>query len=179
MKIFILLPLIALSVSVAIARDGAHDQAQINARTTTTSSLLCDYQIIVRTGDVAYAGTDAIISLELAGADGTMLSIKDLASWGNNGPGYNYFERGNTDKFIYTANCMNPKPCKMLLESDNSGNNPGWYVDYIKVIQLRTFFTPVSHMFKVNQWLAKDESPYQLNAYRDDCSLLLGVTAMA
>ncbi|CAL4981860.1 unnamed protein product [Urochloa decumbens] len=169
MKIFILLPLIALSVSVAIARVRAHHQAQLDARITTTSPLQCDYEIIVRTGDVRYAGTDATISLKLSSWDGSMW-IKDLASWGQNGPGYDYFERGNIDKFSGTGDCMTPKPCWMLLESDNSGNYPGWYVDYIEVIELKTSSTRVSHMFTVNQWLAIDESPYQPYAYRDDCS---------
>ncbi|CAL4981853.1 unnamed protein product [Urochloa decumbens] len=176
MKIFILLPLIALSVSIAIAQVGAHDKAQLDPRITTTSPLQCGYEIIVRTGDVGYAGTDAIISLTLSSGDGTTLSIKDLASWGTNGPGYDYFERGNTDKFSGIGNCMTPELCSMLLESDHSGKNPGWFVDYIEVIERTAVFTKVSHMFKLNQWLNK--YPYRLYVYRDPCSSLPRVTAM-
>ncbi|CAL5023742.1 unnamed protein product [Urochloa decumbens] len=169
MKIFILLPHIALCVSVAIARVGAHDQAQLNPRITTTSPYLCGYEIIVRTGDVGYAGTDATISLTLDGRYGSRLSIKDLASWGKNGPGYDYFERGNTDKFSGTGDCMHPVPCRMQLESDDHGNYSGWYVDYVKVTEIMPDSTQVGHMFKVNQWLAIDESPYHLYAIRDYC----------
>ncbi|CAO2145957.1 unnamed protein product [Urochloa humidicola] len=190
MKIFIVLPLIALSVSAAFARFGAHGhpsfqfqegaQAQLDPRINTTSADQCRYEIIVQTTDKADAGTDAVVSLTLVSKDGTTLSIKDLTSWGEMGAGYDYFERGHTDLFGGSGNCLTPEPCKMLLEHDNSGNKPGWCVDYVKVTGFTPNLTEVSHKFKVDQWLAKDEYPNQLYAFRDDYShQLLEVTAMA
>ncbi|MQL80242.1 hypothetical protein Taro_012663 [Colocasia esculenta] len=99
-------------------------------------------------------------------------SSPTLEKWGQMGTGYDYFERGHLDFFSGQASCLSGPPCWLMLAHDDSGNKPGWYVDYVLVTvkPLAVNRAADQHLFKVYQWLAiRDESPNQLATTRDDC----------
>ncbi|XP_042463357.1 PLAT domain-containing protein 1-like [Zingiber officinale] len=132
----------------------------------------CVYTIYVRTGTIWKGGTDSIISLAIAGVDGDGVLIEDLESWGGlMGDGYDYFERGNLDIFSGRGPCISSwPPCWMNLTSDGSGPGHGWYCNYVEVTTTGPHLGCNQQLFTVEQWLARDASPYQLYAIRDLCS---------
>ncbi|CAM0908485.1 unnamed protein product [Alopecurus aequalis] len=147
MKIFFALFLLALTASSAYAE--------------------CKFDILVTTGDKDDAGTDARVSLSVSTAHGEKLVIESLKPWGKEG--HNNFEKGHTDTFKGSGKCLPSKPCRMLLESDGNGNKPGWFVDKVAFSQIEPNLSLKEKTFKVNRWLARDESPGTLFVVVDDC----------
>ncbi|KAJ8504506.1 hypothetical protein OPV22_005392 [Ensete ventricosum] len=131
----------------------------------------CVYTIYIRTGSIWKAGTDSMISLALAGADGVGVLIEDLESWGGlMGANYDYYERGNLDIFSGRGPCITSwPPCWMNLTSDGSGSHHGWYCNYVEVTTTGPHIGCSQQLFTVEQWLARDASPYRLYATRDYC----------
>ncbi|KAJ4966539.1 hypothetical protein NE237_018388 [Protea cynaroides] len=126
----------------------------------------CVYTVLVKTGSNIKGGTDSIISLNLSSADGDSLEISNLVSWGGlGGPGRDYFERGNVDLFRGKAKCLKTPVCAMKLTSDGSGRHHGWFCKYVDVASDRAH-----QHFTVEQWLAKDAPPFELQAIRNNCS---------
>ena len=114
---------------------------------------------------------DAVISLALRAADGAGFTILDLARWGGlMGAGHDYYERGNLDIFSGRGPCMSQAPCAMNLTSDGSGAHHGWYCNYVEVTVTGPHKGCAQQLFTVEQWLATDAAPYQLEAVRDLCS---------
>ncbi|WOK92162.1 hypothetical protein Cni_G00853 [Canna indica] len=131
----------------------------------------CVYTIYVRTGTIWKGGTDSVISVALAGADGQGILITDLESWGGlMGDNYDYFERGNLDIFSGRGPCISSwPPCWMNLTSDGTGSGHGWYCNYVEVTTTGPHLGCNQQLFTVEQWLARDTSPWQLYATRDLC----------
>ncbi|KAG8091447.1 hypothetical protein GUJ93_ZPchr0012g19528 [Zizania palustris] len=136
----------------------------------STASAQCTFEILVKTGDISDAGTDARVSLMVSSSSDETLQINNLESWGQMSAGHDYFEKGNLDRFRGTGTCMSSVPCKMTITSDGSGNKPGWYVSYVAVSQLGLG----SHRWAVDQWLAIDEAPNSLFADRNGCGFGAG-----
>ncbi|XP_050216243.1 PLAT domain-containing protein 3-like [Mercurialis annua] len=130
----------------------------------------CTYMISVKTGTMQQAGTDAVVSLKFSDLENPAVYIKDLENYGIMEFGHDYFEFDNLDFFSYTRRCF-PKPvCYIELSHDNSGKYPGWYVEYVDVRSSGGYsIRETKKHFAVNQWLAKDEPPYQLSTFRDLC----------
>ncbi|KAL0710768.1 hypothetical protein Bca4012_017746 [Brassica carinata] len=132
----------------------------------------CTYTINVQTGTIADSGTDAVIGIVLADESGEYIEIQDLVSWGGKMPaGHDYFENGNLDIFSGTERCLPGPVCFMRLNSDNSGNKPGWYVVNVDVTTSKTGTMSKHQHFIVEQWLAIDEPPHQLYAERSNCGV--------
>lgn len=131
----------------------------------------CQYTINIQTGKRRDSGTDSIIGIVLADKDGEYIEIKDLVSWGGTTPGRDYFEKGNLDTFTGTEPCLPSPVCFMRLNSDGSGNKPGWYVEFVKVTRSKTGSASKTQQFSVGQWLALSEPPRQLYAERNNCAL--------
>ncbi|CAL9753165.1 unnamed protein product [Musa acuminata subsp. burmannicoides] len=131
----------------------------------------CVYTIYIRTGSIWKAGTDSVISLALAGSDGVGVLIEDLESWGGlMGANYDYYERGNLDIFSGRGPCITSwPPCWMNLTSDGSGPHHGWYCNYVEVTTTGPHMGCSQQQFTVEQWLARDASPYRLYATRNYC----------
>lgn len=146
MKILFTLFLLALTVSSAYAQ--------------------CKFVILVTTGDIEDAGTDARVSLSVSTANGKKLVIESLKPWGQKG--HNNFEKGHTDTFKGRGTCLPSKPCRMFLESDGKGNKPGWFVEKVTFSQIEPNLSQ-KKTFNVNRWLARDESPGTLFVVVDDC----------
>ncbi|KAJ6791743.1 uncharacterized protein M6B38_241085 [Iris pallida] len=130
----------------------------------------CVYTIYVRTGTIWKGGTDSLIGVQLAGADGEGVQIPDLVKWGGlMEADHDYYERGNLDIFSGRAPCMESPPCWMNLTSDGTGVGHGWYCNYVEVTATGPHRGCAQQLFTVEQWLATDTSPHQLYAERDNC----------
>ena len=141
----------------------------ITTTTTTSANSICTYVIVVKTGSMQAAGTDARISVKFQAPVGRgALDIPDLESWTRNNA--DPFERGSVDIF-YGGNATCFDACRMRLESDGTGPYPGWYVESVFIQAIAdSWMDEYSNLLEVNQWLAVDEPPYQLFAERDVCN---------
>ena len=87
------------------------------------------------------------------------------------GPFHDYYERGNLDIFTGLGSCLSGPVCAMNLTSDGSGDHHGWYCNYVEVTMSESRRRSCSQeKFTVEQWLARDTSPYELSAIRNQCS---------
>ncbi|KAI4387139.1 hypothetical protein MLD38_004991 [Melastoma candidum] len=84
-------------------------------------------------------------------------------------PGHSYFERGNLDIFSGRGPCLAAPVCAINITLDGSGENHGWYCNYVEVTSTGPHVLCAQKLFKVEQWLAMETPPYALNAYRNEC----------
>lgn len=129
----------------------------------------CIYGIYVQTGSIRRAGTHSKIGLTLSDESGAQIEIPNLEDWGLMGPGFNYFETGELNIFGGKGPCLTGSICGLKLTSDGSGPYAGWYCEYVKVSSFGLEKPCSQQHFAVEQWLAKDEEPYQLTAQVDVC----------
>ncbi|XP_033751254.1 lipoxygenase homology domain-containing protein 1-like isoform X2 [Pecten maximus] len=105
------------------------------------------YEIIVFTGDVFGAGTNANVSITIFGSNGDsgkralQQSFRDL------------FERNQVDKFQMEILDLGELH-KVRIEHDNSGFRPAWFLDRIEIVNLGTNNNSV---FPCNNWLDKNK----------------------
>ncbi|KAF8012203.1 hypothetical protein BT93_I0362 [Corymbia citriodora subsp. variegata] len=131
----------------------------------------CVYTVYVRTGSIIKGGTDSVVSLRLYDAYGEGIWITDLEAWGGlMRPGHNYFERGNLDIFSGRGPCLGAPICAMNLTTDGSGAHHGWYCNYVEVTTTGAHIPCSQKQFEVEQWLARDVSPFELTAIRNYCT---------
>lgn len=107
------------------------------------------YRISVKTGDVDKAGTDAIVHVTLNGTKGKTerLVLNPLLE-------KDTFERGSLDTFDDVALSNAGTITSITIGHNNSHFFPGWYVEYIEVLdksQNRLY------KFPCHKWFAKDE----------------------
>jgi hypothetical protein len=89
------------------------------------------YRVMVKTGTIRGAGTDANVYLTLFGEKGD--SGKRLLDNSSNN-----FERGKTDEF--GIECFDIGALKSaIIEHDNTGIGPGWFLDEVKKISIIFF----------------------------------------
>ncbi|KAH6760170.1 hypothetical protein C2S51_017119 [Perilla frutescens var. frutescens] len=138
--------------------------------TVTGDEAECVYGIYVQTGSIRRAGTHSTIRLTLFDNSGTQLEIPNLEDWGLMGPRFNYFETGELNIFGGKGPCFNGPICGLNLTSDGSGPYAGWYCEFVKVNAFGLESPCSQQNFAVEQWLAKDEPPYQITAVVDVCS---------
>ncbi|KAJ4891699.1 hypothetical protein Rs2_31447 [Raphanus sativus] len=130
----------------------------------------CVYTFKIKTGTRDSSGTDSIIGASISDKSGQHIDIGDLEKWGGvMGQGHNYYENGNLDIFSGTAPCLPSPVCFLNLNSDGSGNKPGWYVKYVEVKTTRPGVETKRQYFDVEQWLAVDEPPHELSVERNNC----------
>lgn len=102
-----------------------------------------NYEIKVKTGDVHWAGTGARVFIKLYGDRETEFIKLDNTSRDD-------FERGNTDTFN-TTNIDVGEIEKVEIKHDNTGDNPGWFLEKIEVEKENNLFN-----FTGQRWLAED-----------------------
>jgi hypothetical protein len=110
------------------------------------------YAVEVRTGKRDYAGTDAKVYIQLIGARGTTPEMR-LDNPEDN------FEKGKLDKFRLQADDVGWIDSIRIFH-DNSNKNPGWYLDYVNVIN-----QDLGVAFKADfyRWLARDEADKKID----------------
>ena len=114
------------------------------------------YRIVVVTGVVPNAGTNADVWITLYGKDGTNSGERFLDNAEDN------FENGKTDTFTFDSRNLGDLK-GVLIRHDNSGNKPGWFLDRIQVFndsELNGAWT-----FPCNRWLAVDEDDGQISRF--------------
>ncbi|MDI6448631.1 PLAT/LH2 domain-containing protein [Anaerobaca lacustris] len=128
---------------------------KIGKKAIGPQSKIIECIVTITTGSVKKAGTDADVYFEIAGHR-TLLDK----------PGYNDFEKGDTDTYHLGVPAMTLKELResvILLYHDNTGKYPGWYVDKVDM-KVRFENTYIFKLYKrwwySIGWLAKDEGPY-------------------
>ncbi|XP_062183595.1 PLAT domain-containing protein 3-like [Phragmites australis] len=174
-----ILSLAILAVSCVILAAGSRSPADVavalaplrGSAAAGSDDYKCVYTIFVQTGWIWKAGTDSVIGVALAAADGNGFTITDLAQWGGlMGAGHDYYERGNVDIFSGRGPCLPSPPCRMNLTSDGAGAHHGWYCKSVEVTATGPHAGCAKADFGVEQWLARDAPPYQLHAERSICA---------
>jgi hypothetical protein len=87
---------------------------------------LTTYEIVVTTGNVRGAGTDAQVYLTLFGKNGKQTQKLHLKDSNNKNP----FEQNQTDKFTVKGDSVG-ELTKLRIEHDNSGFASGWFLDRV------------------------------------------------
>ncbi len=114
------------------------------------------YNVTVKTGNRSSAGTDANVYITIWGDTGELVKQK------LDKPGYNDFERNDCDSYLLsTTEGSLGNILGMKLEHDNTGNKPGWYVDWVKIEDFDTnVYGPAisEKVYQVDRWLARGEA---------------------
>lgn len=114
------------------------------------------YRVSVKTADVGDAGTDSDIWITLYGSNGqTIREELTHNNWIATNPpnffgGIDNFERNRMDIFDLQQQADLGALQKIVVESDDTGNKPGWALEYVVVSKHPTdiavkFVPPQSH----------------------------------
>ncbi|MBN2739221.1 MAG: hypothetical protein JXR70_19740 [Spirochaetales bacterium] len=106
------------------------------------------YEVTVHTADVLYAGTNADVFITIYGSEGQSEKFQ------LDKPGYNDFERNNTDLYSVTTPDDLGNLSHVRIEHNDKGMASGWKLDYVNV---RNTKTDMAWFFQCKRWLAKDE----------------------
>ena len=114
----------------------------------------CPYKLIIKTGDVAFAGTDSQIKFVLGDNTGGQYVIDSISDHGILGSGYDYFERDKTDVFFFAGPCELRRHCRVELGFISKGEGPDWFVDFFILSASFPSTSDCDHTrwFNVNKW---------------------------
>lgn len=116
------------------------------------------YRLVIKTGDKLLAGTDANISFQLEGSNGT-------TNWITANPYItgNAFERNDTDKVMLTFQANVGKITGVNIRSDLWGAGAGWYCDYVEIWEYDPLTKGTANHVKVSvcNWFEDDDSKSQ------------------
>uniref|UniRef100_A0A3B4YR02 Lipoxygenase homology PLAT domains 1 n=1 Tax=Seriola lalandi dorsalis TaxID=1841481 RepID=A0A3B4YR02_SERLL len=110
------------------------------------------YEIIVITGDVKAAGTDANVFITIYGVNG------DSGKRHLRQKFRNLFERGQTDRFVLEMLDLG-ELLRVKVEHDNSRSNSGWYLECIEVTNTANSVTTI---FQCGKWLDNHKADGQI-----------------
>eukprot|EP00795_Rhopilema_esculentum_P013094 gene13095-3880_t len=111
------------------------------------------YEVGVYTGDKRGAGTDAHVFVTIFGDHGQTPRVQLINR------SVDTFERSKTDVFKIKTKSLG-KLQKLIIEHDNAGFAPGWYLDKIVVKNLSN--AKEVYYFPCGNWLSKDEGDGQI-----------------
>ena len=115
-----------------------------------------NYVIGIKTGDVADAGTDADISVQVYGRDfGATRAIK------LDKPNYNDFERGDYDAYAFTDRDVGELSHVVFFINASAYLSDGWYLESLFIIKVGTNERWTA---TINEWI-KSSSQY-INEFR-------------
>ncbi|KAL7828480.1 hypothetical protein SRHO_G00321140 [Serrasalmus rhombeus] len=106
------------------------------------------YEIIVITGDVKGAGTDANVSITIYGVNG------DSGKHALKQKFRNLFERGRTDRFVLEMLDLGDL-LRVKVEHDNSSQSPGWFLECVEITNTANWVTTI---FVCGKWLDKTKA---------------------
>ncbi|XP_075955406.1 lipoxygenase homology domain-containing protein 1 isoform X2 [Anarhichas minor] len=101
------------------------------------------YEIIVITGDVKGAGTDANVFMSIYGVNGDSGKRHLRQNFRN------LFERGRTDRFVLEMLDLG-ELLRVKVEHDDSNSNCGWYLECVEVTNTANSVTTI---FQCGKWL--------------------------
>ena len=111
------------------------------------------YRCEIKTGDRAKSGTDARVCIQLIGANGLTGEIQ------LDHQNYDDFRKGVVDSFEWIGRDIGWVNSIRLFH-DNSGDGPGWYVDYVKLGYKNLGLEVESNFYR---WLAHTEGDGQID----------------
>ncbi|XP_060788698.1 lipoxygenase homology domain-containing protein 1 [Neoarius graeffei] len=106
------------------------------------------YEIIVITGDVKGAGTDANVFITIYGVNGDSGKRPVKQKFRN------AFERGHTDRFILEMLDLGDL-VRVKMEHDNTGQAPGWYLECVEITNTANWVTTI---FVCGKWMDKTKA---------------------
>ncbi|XP_058639791.1 lipoxygenase homology domain-containing protein 1 isoform X4 [Onychostoma macrolepis] len=109
------------------------------------------YEIIIITGDVNDAATDANVFITLYGVNG------DSGKRALKGKYRNLFERGRTDRFLLEMLDLG-ELLRIKVEHDDNGTSSGWYLECVEVTNTANWVTTV---FVCGKWLDRNKADGQ------------------
>ena len=101
------------------------------------------YEIIIMTGDVKEAGTDANVFITIYGVNGDSGQRQLRQKFRN------LFERGHTDRFVLEMLDMG-ELLRVTVEHDNSGSAASWFLECVEVTNTANSVTTI---FQCGKWL--------------------------
>ncbi|KAM3867839.1 lipoxygenase homology domain-containing protein 1 [Diretmus argenteus] len=110
------------------------------------------YEIIVITGDVKGAGTDAGVLITMYGVNGDSGKRQLRQRFRN------LFERGQTDRFVLEMLDLG-ELLRVRIEHDNSTTNSGWYCECVEVTNTANSVTTI---FQCGKWLDVNKADGQI-----------------
>ena len=110
------------------------------------------YEIIIITGDVKGAGTDANVFITLYGVNGDS-GIRQLQQKFRN-----LFERDHTDRFVLEMLDLG-ELLRVKVEHDNSGPSAGWFLECVEVTNTANSVTTI---FQCGKWLDTKKADGQI-----------------
>ena len=167
-----------LALTVKISHDGADgsdpDSIYVDAHTgqvlqpqTSAAPRLVSaagfmtesFRIVVSTGTRPNSGTDANVFITLLGTRANS-GERELS-----GP-RSLFENGSLDTFSFSTGSTSGLGDirRIRIRHDNSGNKPGWFLDYITVHEE---FSDRLWYFPCQRWLARDEDDRSIDRTLD------------
>lgn len=137
-----------------LAKDEA-DRKLYASFTPSSVTQVTDYRITIFTGEAADgAGTDARVYLKAFGSNGSF-SLTNI----NDPDDSDDFEAGDVNRVTYTCGCDIGDISRITIGHDNSGKGAAWFVDGVKIQNLRTGKV---WCFPVYRWLSKDKDDKQI-----------------
>lgn len=106
------------------------------------------YEIIVITGDVKDAGTDANVHVTVYGINGDSGRRRLRKKFRN------LFERGRADRFVVEMLDLG-ELLRVKVEHDDGGFNHGWFLECVEVTNMANSVTTV---FQCAKWLDKGKA---------------------
>uniref|UniRef100_A0A672Z7J4 Lipoxygenase homology domains 1b n=1 Tax=Sphaeramia orbicularis TaxID=375764 RepID=A0A672Z7J4_9TELE len=110
------------------------------------------YEIIVITGDVKGAGTDANVFITIYGVNGDSGKRQLRQKFRN------LFERGRTDRFVLEMLDLG-ELLRVKVEHDDHGSSSGWYLECVEVTNTANSVTTI---FQCGKWLDKSKADGQI-----------------
>ncbi|XP_071394579.1 lipoxygenase homology domain-containing protein 1 [Centroberyx affinis] len=110
------------------------------------------YEIIVITGDVKGAGTDANVFITIYGVNGDSGKRQLRQKFRN------LFERGRTDRFVLEMLDLG-ELLRVKVEHDNGRSNSGWYCECVEVTNTANSVTTI---FQCGKWLDASKADGQI-----------------
>lgn len=111
------------------------------------------YEVIIITGDVKAAGTDANVFITIYGVNG------DSGKRHLRKKFRNLFERGRTDCFVLDMLDLG-ELLRIRVEHDNSGSHGGWFLECIEVTNTANSVTTI---FQCGKWLDLQKADGQIH----------------
>ena len=107
------------------------------------------YKVTIFTGEAKDAGTDARVYLKILGSNGSY-SLSDVNDPNDNDD----FEAGDVNRLIIASSRDLGDLKQITIGHDNAKKGPGWYLDGVKIVNMRT---NQEWSFPVYRWLSKSD----------------------
>ena len=121
------------------------------------------YDMVISTGVWKHSATTANITISIKGEnyEQSQIPLREKGEWSE------LFERGSINGFVLVMKEPIGPLKEIILEHDNSGDNPSWFVESV-VIQDRQ--TEERWVFPINRWLALEKDDGQIGVTVDSKS---------